>query len=48
MSVRVTFTYEPDDPDDDDPTGVSEAEHQELMDHLLALGAEDVEISKQD
>lgn len=33
--VRVTFIYEPDDPDDDDPTGVSNAEFEEKTDLLM-------------
>jgi hypothetical protein len=34
--VRVTFIYEPDDPDDDHPTGVSNAEFEEKTDLLMA------------
>lgn len=44
--VKVTFKYEPDEPDDDDATGVSEDEHNRLMDQLMQLGAEDITIEK--
>lgn len=46
MSVKVSFTYTPDDPDDDDPTGLSEEEHQKVFDTLMHLGAEDISIEK--
>lgn len=44
--VTVTFKYTPNDPDPEDRTGLSEDEHQQLMDQLMQLGAEDIEISK--
>jgi hypothetical protein len=42
--VRVTFYFEPEDPDPSDPTGISEDEYNDLMDRLIELGAEDVEV----
>jgi hypothetical protein len=44
--VRVSFDYYPDDPDPDDPTGMTEEAHQELMDELAALGADNPTIEK--
>ena len=48
MSVKVTFTYEPDDPDDDDSTGMSAEEHDQLHDQLMSLGADNIIIEKID
>lgn len=44
--VYVTFVYEPDDPDPDDSTGVSEAEFEWLMEQLMTLGAYDIQIER--
>jgi hypothetical protein len=45
--VRVSFTYTPDDPDDDDPTGVSSAEYETVTDQLMQqFGAENIEFAK--
>ena len=44
--VKVTFNYEPDDPDDDDATGMSSDEYDQLYDALISLGADNVEIKK--
>jgi hypothetical protein len=44
--VRVTFKYEPDEPDEEHPTGLSEEEYEHLSDALVALGAYDIEIEK--
>ena len=48
MSVRVTFDYYPDDPDDSDSTGMSEDEFVELNDKLAQLGADNVTVERQD
>jgi hypothetical protein len=45
MAVKVTFTYEPDEPDDHS-AGMSEEEYQRLMEQLMALGAEDINVEK--
>lgn len=45
-TVSVTFTYEPEDPDPEDPTGLSSEEHDNLVDALTALGADDIQIAK--
>jgi hypothetical protein len=44
--VTVKFSYEPEDPDDDDRTGMSEEEYSDFTEKLMALGAEDIEIEK--
>lgn len=46
MMVKVTFSYDPDEVDEADATGMSEAEHDRLQDQLGLLGAYDVEIAK--
>lgn len=46
MVVRVTFEYEPDEPDEGDSTGMSEAEYLRLHERLSALGATDVSIKR--
>lgn len=46
--VKVTFDYEPQEPDDEDPSGVSEDEYQELMERLMELGATNVSVTKTD
>lgn len=47
MTIRVSFTYEPDDPDDDHEMGVTEAEHQAVSDKLMfEFGAEDVNFER--
>jgi hypothetical protein len=47
MTVKVSFNYEPDEPDDNDPTGVSEEEHSSLTDKLaMEFGADNIEITK--
>jgi len=46
--VRVSFDYYPSDPDPDDSTGMSEAEYIQLNNQLAMLGADDVEIERQD
>lgn len=47
MAVRVTFIYEPDDPDDDHPMGVSDAECDEVTEKLMRVfGAEDIEFAR--
>jgi hypothetical protein len=48
MAVTVTFTYEPDDPDDGDRTGMSMEEHDSLTEALMALGADNIEIERKD
>lgn len=43
MAVRVTFTYEPDAPDPEHESGISEDEYLALTDLLSQIGAEDVQ-----
>lgn len=47
MATIVTFTYEPDEPDDDDSSGMSVDEFDRLMDALAQLGATNVYAEKQ-
>ena len=47
MAVKVTFTYEPDEPEDD-PTGMSEDEFQRVFDAVMAIGGEDIKIERVD
>lgn len=42
MTVLVKFDYEPDEPDEDDPTGMSSDEFDRLQDRLMELGADNV------
>lgn len=44
--TRVTFDFEPDEPDDDDSTGMSEAEYLRLSEQLAELGATNIKIEK--
>jgi hypothetical protein len=46
MKVRVSFDYYPDDPDPDDSTGMSEAEHEALMNKVMSLGGDDMQVEK--
>lgn len=46
MPVKVTFMYEPGEPDADDRTGMSENEYNELTDALMQIGADNIEIEK--
>lgn len=45
-TVKVSFDYEPDEPDDDDRSGMSEEEFQRVMDACMALGGHDIQIEK--
>lgn len=45
--VRVSFDYTPDDPDPDDPTGLSADEHDRVTETLMEeLGAMDIRVEK--
>lgn len=44
--VKVTFKYDPEEPDDGDRTGMSNEEFERLHDSLTELGAEDIEMTK--
>lgn len=47
MTVQVTFQYEPDDTDDNDPTGVTSEEFDRLTERLMvAHGAENIELKR--
>jgi len=47
--VKVTFIYEPDEPDEEDQTGVSSAEFERVNDLLsMSVGAEDIQFEKAD
>jgi hypothetical protein len=46
MAVKVTFDYEPDDPDPKDSTGMSSDEYEELHEHLMSIGADNIEIRR--
>lgn len=49
MTVRISFDYEPKEPDDDDRTGVSEDEFSWVSDLLMErFGAENIEIVRKD
>lgn len=43
--VRVTFDYEPAEPDAEDPTGISAAERERLNDALTTLGADSIDVT---
>jgi hypothetical protein len=40
--VRVTFDYYPDEPDDQDATGMSDHEYEALTQGLVDLGADNI------
>lgn len=44
MAVKITFNYEPVQPDPDDSTGMEESEFISVTDHLMQIGADDIEI----
>lgn len=45
--IKVTFLYTPDDPDEEDSTGVSNEEFERVHDRLsMEFGAEDIQIEK--
>jgi len=44
--VRVTFLYEPDEPDEADRSGMSEEEFIQLFDQIAALGGYDIEVER--
>lgn len=46
MTVIVSFDYEPDKPDNSDPTGVSAEEYDSLTMKLMELGADNIVITK--
>lgn len=46
LKVKVSFDYYPDEPDPEDPTGMSEDEHNDLMQKVMELGADNIEIEK--
>jgi hypothetical protein len=45
-TVKVTFEYEPDEPDDSDSTGLSEAEFVRVNDALMSIGADNIEFER--
>ena len=45
-TVRITFDYEPDEPDPSDSTGMSEGEHLRVTEALMELGAMNVRIER--
>jgi hypothetical protein len=47
MSVRVTFTYEPDEPDDSDKMGISSSEFEQMTDSLMMnYGADEIDFER--
>lgn len=48
MRVKVSFDFEPENPDDDDSTGMEVAEYETLTEGLMELGATNIQISKGD
>lgn len=46
MTVLVKFEYEPEQPDDDDSTGMASEEFDDLHDRLVALGADNITMEK--
>jgi hypothetical protein len=45
-TVSFTFTYEPEEPDPDDGTGMSAEEYERVTEALMALGAEDIRVER--
>lgn len=46
-TVKVSFDYEPDEPDDEDNSGMSEEEFERVMDACMAIGGTDIRIVRQ-
>jgi hypothetical protein len=46
--VTVTFEFEPEQPDPDDRTGMSDEEYEDLTGRLMELGATDIKIVRKD
>lgn len=46
MKVQVTFTYDPEEPDEQDPTGMSEDEYIKLSEEIAQAGGYDIGIDK--
>lgn len=46
MTVRVTFKFDPDEVDEDDETGMTEGEFDQLIDAVAGLGGYDVEAER--
>ncbi len=44
MTVQVTFKYDPDEPDDGHPVGMSNDEYEHLTGRVMELGAYDIEV----
>lgn len=44
MTVEVSFDYEPEEPDETDPTGLSVDEHDRLMEQLIEIGATNIKV----
>ncbi len=45
-TVKITFVYEPDEPDEDDATGMSEDEYTRVTDAVMQLGGCDIQCEK--
>jgi hypothetical protein len=46
--VRISFDYYPENPDPEDPTGMSNDEYDTVMDILSQLGADNPTIERQE
>lgn len=47
MTVKISFNYEPDEPDEDDSTGMSLEEYERVTEHLMSsVGAESIQVEK--
>lgn len=44
--VTVTFDYYPEDPDDEDPSGMAEDEYTDLMDKITSIGGDNPTVSR--
>lgn len=44
--VKVSFVYEPDEPDEADSTGVSSDEYELVTGKLMEMGAENIQFEK--
>lgn len=45
-TVKVTFYYEPDEPDDEDETGMSADEYDRVTERLIGLGADNMKFER--
>jgi hypothetical protein len=46
MKVQITFDYHPDDPDENDASGMSAQEYEQVQEQLMELGAENIKMKQ--